>query len=131
MGVSAVYRYDASKPVDTFWDLGYSGNISIWLAQSIGFEFRFIDFIQGSQQSLQYYLRELQSRPYVYGTDCLPRGRWYAVSTDRPERSRPVDRRRKAREVMPQLKVEQGIHAARTIFEKCFFDAGATTWGQT
>jgi hypothetical protein len=25
----------------------------------------------GQQQSLQYYLRELQSRPYVYGTDCL------------------------------------------------------------
>ena len=46
--------------------------MAIWLAQSIGFEFRFIDFIQGSQQSLQYYLRELQSRGYVYGTDCLP-----------------------------------------------------------
>ena len=25
--------------------------------------------------------------------------------------------------VMPQLKVEQGIQAARTIFGKCFFDA--------
>ena len=64
--------YEASKPVDTFWDLGYFDNVAIWLAQSIGFEFRFIDFIQGSQQSLQYYLRELQSKPYVYGTDCLP-----------------------------------------------------------
>ena len=74
--------YDASKPVDTFWDLGYFDNVAIWLAQSVGFEFRFIDFIQGSQQSLQYYLRELQSKPYVYGTDCLPRGRWYAVSTE-------------------------------------------------
>jgi len=55
--------YDASKPVDTFWDLGYFDNLAIWLVQSIGFEFRFIDFIQGSQQSLQYYLKELQSRP--------------------------------------------------------------------
>ena len=25
--------------------------------------------------------------------------------------------------VIPQIKVEQGIHAARTIFGKCFFDA--------
>ena len=64
--------YDASKPVDTFWDLGYFDNVAIWLAQCVGFELRFIDFIQGSPQSLQYYLRELQSRPYVYGTDCLP-----------------------------------------------------------
>jgi phage terminase large subunit len=56
--------YDASKPVDTFWDLGYFDNVAIWLAQSIGFEFRFIDYIQG-QQSLQYYLRELQSRQFL------------------------------------------------------------------
>ena len=40
--------YDASKPVGTFWDLGYFDNVAIWCAQSIGFEFRFIDFIQGS-----------------------------------------------------------------------------------
>jgi hypothetical protein len=64
--------YDANKLVDTFWDLGYFDNVAIWLAQSIGFEFPFIEFVQGSQQSLQYYLRELQSRPYVYGTDHLP-----------------------------------------------------------
>ena len=90
--------YDASKPVDTFWDLGYFDNVAIWLAQSVGFEFRFIDFIQGSQQSLQYYLRELQSRPYVYGTGCLQLGRRYALSTDRAEYSRPNDRRGAPRE---------------------------------
>jgi phage terminase large subunit len=28
--------YDASKPVDTFWDLGYFDNVAIWLAQSVG-----------------------------------------------------------------------------------------------
>ena len=43
--------YEASKPVDTFWDVGYFDNVAIWLVQSVGFEFRFIDFIQGQQQS--------------------------------------------------------------------------------
>jgi phage terminase large subunit len=62
--------YDASKPVDTFWDLGYFDNVAIWLAQSIGFQFRFIDFIRGSQQSLQHYLKEVQSRPYTARTTC-------------------------------------------------------------
>ena len=47
--------YDASKPVDTFWDLGYPDNVSIWLAQSIGFEFRVIDFIQGRAARLRTY----------------------------------------------------------------------------
>ena len=90
--------YDASKPVDTFRDLGYFDNVAIWLAQSIGFEFRFIDFIQGSQQSLQNYLRELQSRPYVYGTDCLPWDGGTPSLQTRPEHSRPDDRRWPARE---------------------------------
>ena len=55
--------YDASEPVDTSWDLRYFDNVAIWLAQSLGFEFRFIDYIQGSQQSLHCYLRERQSTP--------------------------------------------------------------------
>ena len=115
--------YDASKPVDTFWDLGYFDNVAIWLAQSVGFEFRFIDFIQGSQQSLQYYLRELQSRPYVYGTDCLPwDGGTPSLQTGRSIRDQLIAAGRRVR-VAPQLKREIGIQAARTIFGKCFFDA--------
>jgi phage terminase large subunit len=115
--------YDASKPVDTFWDLGYFDNVAIWLAQSVGFEFRFIDFIQGSQQSLQYYLRELQQRPYVYGTDTLPwDGGTPSLQTGRSIRDQMTAAGRRVR-VMPQLKVEQGIQAARTIFSKCYFDA--------
>jgi phage terminase large subunit len=115
--------YDASKPVDTFWDLGYFDNVAIWLAQSIAFEFRFIDFIQGSQQSLQYYLSELQSRPYVYGTDCLPwDGGTASLQTGRSIRDQMIAAGRRVK-VIPQLKVEQGIQAARTIFGKCFFDS--------
>jgi phage terminase large subunit len=115
--------YDASKPVDTFWDLGYFDNVAIWLAQSIGFEFRFIDFIQASQQSLQHYRRELQSRPYVYGTDCLPwDGGTPSLQTGRSIRDQMIAAGRRVR-VMPQLKVEQGINAARTIFSKCYFDS--------
>ena len=97
--------------------------MAIWLAQSIGFEFRFIDFIQGSQQSLQYYLRELQSRPYVYGTDCLPwDGGTPSLQTGRSIRDQMIAPGRRVK-VMPQLKVDQGIQAARTIFSKCYFDA--------
>ena len=96
--------------------------MAIWLAQSIGFEFRFIDFIQGSQQSLQYYLKELQST-YVYGTDHLPwDGGTPSLQTGRSIRDQMVAAGRRVR-VMPQLKVDQGINAARTIFGKCYFDA--------
>jgi phage terminase large subunit len=85
--------FDASQPVETFWDLGYFDTFATWLVQSIGFEFRFIDFFRGSQQSLQYYLRELQFAP-TFTVLTAFRGRSYAVSTDRAEHSRPNDRRR-------------------------------------
>jgi phage terminase large subunit len=93
------------------------------LLDRFGFEFRFIDFVQGSQQSLQYYLRELQSRPYVYGTDHLPwDGGTPSLQTGRSIRDQMIVAGRRVK-VMPLLKVEQGIQAARTIFGKCFFDA--------
>ena len=73
--------------------------------------------------SLQYYLRELQSKPYVYGTDCLPwDGGTPSLQTGRSIRDQMIAAGRRVK-VMPQMKVEQGITAARTIFGKCFFDA--------
>jgi len=89
-----------------------SASPAIWLAQSIGFEFRFIDFIQGSQQSLQYYLKELQSRPYVYGTDHLPwDGGTPSLQTGRSIRDQMIAAGRRVR-VTPKLKVEQGIRGS-------------------
>jgi phage terminase large subunit len=64
--------YDAVKPVDTFWDLGFGDSVAIWLVQTVGFEFHLIDFIEDSQQDIGFYLRKLQERPYVYGTHYLP-----------------------------------------------------------
>jgi phage terminase large subunit len=38
--------YDRTKPVHTFWDLGYADQTSIWFAQVVGFEYRIIDFLK-------------------------------------------------------------------------------------
>lgn len=121
--------YDPLKPVDTFWDLGYADNTCIWLGQSIGFEFRFIDFISGSQQGLQYYLRTLQEKGYVYGTDYLPHdARAHQLGTGRSieEQIRASGRNV---HVVPRLSVEDGIAAARAIFGKSYFDAEKTADG--
>src|SRR6185437_13555394 len=64
--------YNSINPVHTFWDLGYGDRTSIWFAQSVGFEFRILDYFDGCQQSLQYYLKALQEKPYVYGIHHLP-----------------------------------------------------------
>lgn len=60
-----------------------------------------IDLIQGSHQSLQYYRKELQSRPYVYGTDHLPwDGGTPSLQTGRRIRDQMIAASRRVR-VMP------------------------------
>jgi phage terminase large subunit len=64
--------YDPTKPVHTFWDLGWGDLTSIWFVQSFPFEFRVIDYLEGSGKALKHYQSELQTRGYVYGTHYLP-----------------------------------------------------------
>jgi phage terminase large subunit len=114
--------YDATKPVHTFWDLGFADKTSIWFAQSIGFEFRLIDYLDGSQQALQFYLKTLQDKGYVYGTHYLP----HDAKAHQLGSGRSIEEQIRAAglkvEVVPRLSVEDGIAAARAIFGKCWFD---------
>ena len=45
---------------------------SIWFVQRVGFQTRVIDFYEANGYALGHYLKELQSRRYVYGTTWLP-----------------------------------------------------------
>lgn len=116
--------YDASKPVDTFWDLGFGDNTSIWFAQSIGFEFRIIDFESGTLKDLGWYLKQLQSRPYVYGADCLPHD---AQAHSLAAGGRTIEQMMRAAgrnvKIVRKLSIADGIAAVRAIFNRCWFDA--------
>lgn len=114
--------YDSTKPVHTFWDLGFGDNTSIWFAQSIGFEFRLIDFFSASQQGLQFYLKTLQERGYVYGFHHLP----HDAKAHELGSGRTIEEQIRAAglkvKVVAKLSIMDGIAAARAIFSKCFFD---------
>lgn len=63
---------DRSRPVSTFWDLGFGDKMAIWFAQSIGPWHHVIDYMEGSGRTISDYIFEMQSKGYVYGTDWLP-----------------------------------------------------------
>ena len=116
--------YDASRPVDTFWDLGFGDNTSIWFAQSIGFEFRLIDFVSDSLKDLGYYLKELGKRPYRYGTAYLPHdARAKTLAAGGRSVQQLVEAGGYKVQIAPSLSVADGIAAARAIFNRCWFDA--------
>lgn len=121
--------YDPSKPVQTFWDLGWADSTSIFFAQVIGFETRVIDYYSNEQHALEHYQRVLQERGYVLGTCWLPhdaRAKQLGTGRSVEEMLRASGR---TVQIVPQLSVEDGINAARTQFANCWFDAERCTDG--
>lgn len=114
--------YDASKPVHCWWDLGFADMTSIWIGQTIGFEFRFIDYLQDSRKPLNHYLKVLQDKPYTYGTHYLPhdaRAKQLGSGRSIEELMREAG---KTVQIIPALSIADGINAARTLFSRCYFD---------
>jgi len=114
---------DPTKPVSTFWDLGRADMTSIWFGQVVGFEFRLVDFYQARGHALGHYLRVLQNKPYLWGEDWLPhdaQNRLLGAERTIEEQMRDAGRRPR---IVPRIALADGINAARTVFERCWFDA--------
>jgi phage terminase large subunit len=114
--------YEPSKPVDTYWDLGYADMVSIWFAQAVGFEYRIIDYEEDTHKALDHYVSILQGKGYTLGTFVLPWDGGVAnLGTGRSIRELLAQKGFKVR-VLPQMRVADGINAVRTIFHQCWFD---------
>lgn len=123
--------YDPMRPVDCYWDLGYGDLTAVWFVQSGPFEYRLIDYLQTNAHTIDWYIREMQSRGYMYGTDWLP----WDIGTHATQMGsgRSIEELmrlagRKVR-IVPKLPVADGINAARTLFPLLWFDAERTADG--
>ncbi len=123
-GRIAAVPYDPRHPVYTFWDLGFGDNTSIWFAQSLPFAFHVIDHLSGCLQGLHFYIRELQSKPYAYGTHWLPHdGAAHELGSGRSiqEQLQEFFGAERVR-IAKKLSVADGIAAVRALFSRCWFD---------
>lgn len=120
--------YDRSRPVDTFWDLGFGDETAIWFAQVINGRYNVIDYLQAHGKTIEYYLIALQTRGYVYRADWLPHDGVDTIIHARlaGDRSQSVEQvmRNAGRNVriVPKMHVNTGILAVRRIFPNCWFD---------
>ena len=114
--------HESSLSVDTWWDLGINDRMSIWFTQSVGQELRAIDYMEGSGKGLDHYIREIKSKPYVYGKHTAPH------DIEVRELSSGKSRRETARnlgidfEIAPNIPIMDGIDASRSLFGKTWFD---------
>lgn len=114
--------YDVTKQVHTFFDLGWADNTSIWFAQNVNNELRLIDFYTNNQMPIQHYVSVLQGKGYVYGVDWLPhdaRAKEQGTGRSIEEIMRGLGRNVR---ITPMLSIADGINAARTVFNRCYFD---------
>ena len=107
--------------VNTYWDLGVGDSTAIWFAQLVNNEIRVIDYLESSGEGLDYYIRELQKKKYVYGEHWAPHDievREFSSGKSRKDtaKSLGIDFR-----VAPRLSIEDGIQAVRTVLKRCFF----------
>jgi hypothetical protein len=115
--------YDPAALVWTSWDLGIRDATAIWFAQVIGREIRIIDYYEASGVDLGHYVRELNSRPYVYAGHIVPhdaRAKELGTGKSRLELLEQLGLRPIT--LAPLHRVEDGINAVRIFIPKCWFD---------
>jgi len=115
--------YEKTLKVHTYWDLGVGDANPIWFVQYVGQEVRLIDFYESSGEGLPHYAKVLQDKGYVYGDHWAPHDievRELGSGRSRLEVAASLGINFR---IAPNIGLEEGIHAARVLFPRCFFDA--------
>ncbi len=122
-GRIAKVPYDPVVPVHTAWDLGMSDSTSIWFVQAKpGGAYAVIDYYEASGEGLDHYARVLDEKGYKYGTHIAPhdiRVRELGTGRSRLEVARSLGIRF---EIAPNIPLQDGINAVRTLLPVCWFD---------
>jgi phage terminase large subunit len=122
--------YEKETPVDTYWDVGRADYTTIWFVQQVAMQYRILAYYEDHlQDDVSYYLRECQTRGYVYGTMWLP----HDAKAKRLGTKRSIEEQVRAAGyrvgIVPKLSLTDGINAARIVFPRCWFDKEETADG--
>lgn len=115
--------YDPSIGVVTSWDLGIGDSTAIWFAQYAGQEIHFIDYYESSGVGLDHYAKVLSETGYYFEEHILPhdvRVKELGTGKSRLETLDSLGIRNVT--IAPMLGIDDGIQAARSMLNKCWFD---------
>lgn len=114
--------YDPLVEVHTAWDLGIGDSTAIIFFQVVGLEIRIIDYYENDGEGLAHYAKIIREKEYAYGEHIGPHDlqvREMSTGKSRIESARGLGLRFR---IIPNLRVDDGIEAVRTILSRCWFD---------
>ena len=132
--IEAVYRdkrvitvpYDPLLPVHTVWDLGWNDAMTIGFVQRGPRDLRVIDYIEDSNRTLDWYVGQIEQRPWRWGTDFIPHdGKARNFQTGKSTEELLIAMKRRVT-VLEMASVEEGIKAARLLWPSVYFDLNRT-----
>lgn len=116
--------YDRRLPVTTAWDLGIGDSTSIVFCQMVGSEARIIDYYENSGVGLDHYARVLKDKGYIYDQHILPHDvRVHELGSGKSRYETLHSLGVTPITIAPQLQVDDGIQAVRSMIPLCWFDA--------
>lgn len=116
---------DYDLPVYTAWDIGHRDAAAVWCYQLVGDEIHIVDYLEGSQMDADAWLEEIAKLPWAFGTPALPHdAKARTFATSRTTRDRFI-KAGYTPYIVPNIKVADGINAARSIIKHVYFNTGS------
>lgn len=117
-----VVPHDARLQTYTAWDLGVADSTVIWFIQPHGRELRVIDVLKGEGVGLDWYVRKLQERDYLYAKHYLPHDVEVRELGTGKSRKEVLEGLGVKVTVCPNIPIADGIQAVRMLLPMCWFD---------
>jgi hypothetical protein len=114
--------WEPQLPVHTGWDLGMDDATAIWLAQQAGPEVRIIGYFENSGVGLEWYAKQLDKLPCVFGEHYLPHDVSVRELGSGASRRAMLGSLGIKATVLPRASLEDGINAVRNLLPTCWFD---------
>ena len=109
--------------VDTHWDIGMHDYTAIWFTQNIGRgQIHVIDYYENRGEGLPHYIQELRNRSYTYGNHYGPHDLEVKEMGSGKSRREAAQSLGLTFRIVPRLPVMDGIHAARMLIPRAWFD---------
>lgn len=123
--VSPSVKHDAARGVTVAFDLGDSDATACWVFQQVGMEHNAVFYMEDTQKDITFFIKELQSRGYIFKRILLPHDARQAHQSARGLVHNTIEKQVRALlptpgivRIVPNIPDANQISAARLLFPR-------------